>query len=115
MSQHFSCRNHHRWALSLEGAAINERWVYCPACGAPPRPGTPLTRWQSLGRWMRRNPAILALLASVVVMLVAFGVIAKRAWDDRRARHEAEQGVIRALGEARTAIERFQLEREPEE
>jgi hypothetical protein len=83
MSQHFTCRNGHRWGLSVEGAAINGRWVYCPVCGAAPKPASPMPRWKRCAQWVRRNPAVVGLLASVVVMLATFALAATM-WEAHR-------------------------------
>lgn len=83
MDEHFTCRNRHRWRLSLDGpAAINARWVFCPACGAPPRPAIPMTIRQCLRRWAQRNPAVVGLLASIFAMVMAFTLLAVRIWRD---------------------------------
>jgi hypothetical protein len=102
MDEHFTCRNGHHWGVSIEGpAAINGRWVFCPVCGAPPRPVLPLPAWQRFGRWVQRNPVALGLSASVLVMLMSFGVMGMIQWRDMRAQiKQAEAEVERALREA---------------
>jgi hypothetical protein len=102
MTEHFTCRNGHRWDLSVEGAIINERWVYCPACGAPPRPAAVLTGWQRLQRWARRNPAVIGLLACILISVATVASLVVMQWREaERARQEAE----RALQEAEGALE----------
>jgi hypothetical protein len=80
MSEHFTCRNGHRWGLSVEGAAINERWVFCPVCGAAPKPDVRMPRWKLCTRWAHRNPAVVGLLASILILLATFALAATM-WD----------------------------------
>jgi hypothetical protein len=106
MTEHFSCRNNHRWALSLEGAMLNERWLYCPACGAPPRPASPVTALQRCRSWMRRNPGSLTLAASILVMAATIAVMLTTQWGQGQARQtETRQRDIQALQDA---IDSFQ-------
>lgn len=108
MDEQFTCRNGHRWGLRVEGpTAINGRWIFCPVCGAPPRPTMPLSVWQRSLRWAQRNPAAIGLSASVVVMLTTFGLIATMQWRDMRAQlKQAETEVEKALHEAEELRER---------
>jgi hypothetical protein len=101
MNQHFSCRNGHRWGLAVEGAPINDRWIFCPVCGAAPKLAIPMTRWRRFARWAQRNPAAIGLAASIVIMLATFGVIAATQWREAEAqRAQARQEAEQALREA---------------
>ena len=101
MTEHFSCRNNHRWALTLEGIATNERWLYCPACGAPPLPAVPLTWWQRSRCWARRNPALVGLLACILISVATVASLVVMQWQETKARRaRARQELEQALREA---------------
>jgi hypothetical protein len=102
MDEHFTCRNGHRWRLSLDSPiGINPRWVFCPVCGTAPMPEASLGLWKRFSRWAQRNPAAVGLLASILVMLAAFGSIARMQWRDMSAsikqlEQEADQAKRKA-------------------
>jgi hypothetical protein len=101
MNQRFTCRNNHRWTLSLEGAAINERWLYCPACGAPPMPAVALAWWQRSRRWARRNPALVGLLACILISVATVASLVVMQLQETKARRaRARQELEQALREA---------------
>src|SRR5262249_18500086 len=106
MNEHFSCRNGHRWSLSLDSGAINERWVYCPACGALPQPTASLTGWQLFRRWARRNPAVVGLLACILISVATVASLVVMQWQETKARQaRARQEVEQALREAEELLQ----------
>src|SRR5215831_12023611 len=106
MFEHFTCRNGHSWGLSLEGAIINERWVYCPACGALPRPTASLTGWQLFRRWARRNPALVGLLAGILISVATVASLVVMQWQESKARRaRVRQEVEQAHREAEELLQ----------
>jgi len=84
MDERFTCRNDHRWGLSVANALpLNARWIVCPVCGAPPRPAQPLSAWRQSFLWMRRSPAAAGLVGSVLVLLAAVSILAVAQWKER--------------------------------
>jgi hypothetical protein len=84
MDERFTCRNDHRWGLSVANASLlNPRWIVCPVCGAPPRPAQPLSAWRQSLLWMRRSPAAAGLVGSVLVLLAAVSILAVAQWKER--------------------------------
>ena len=102
MDAWFACRNGHGWDMRLEGqATINERWVFCPVCGAPPRPSRPVSAWQKVLTWAQRNPVALGLAASIIVLATSAGMFVTAQWRDLAARsRQAEADTEKAISDA---------------
>jgi WD40 repeat protein len=102
---------HRRYASAEELAADLRRWQQSKPVVA--RPVGPLGR---VGRWARRNPAVAALLAAVVVSLAAGAAVAAGfAVEARRKQEQAEANAAKAAAAAREADDQGALARNREQ
>jgi hypothetical protein len=61
----------------------------------------PMTRWQRFVRFAQRNPAVIGLAASIVILLATFGVMTAMQWREAQAqRAQAQQEVEQVLRDA---------------
>jgi hypothetical protein len=102
MAAHFTCRNQHRWGLSIDSpASFNPRWLCCPVCGAPPRPMLPVSAGRRLWRLLQRNPIAAWMVCSILVLLVAFAWLTIMQWRELDATNERLKSELhRMRGEA---------------